>query len=101
MSQPGITAEPISPGPTGDDAGRPPRLRKLAVVLWAVGVPLLLVLGFARFFDGTYFAQDDFVWLCFCKYYPEPVAILWRDTLCRQFFRPVGEFWWLGIHAVA
>jgi hypothetical protein len=66
-------------------------------VLWAVGAAALVALAFGRFFSGTYFSQDDFVWLCFCKYYPEPLAVLWRDTLCRQFFRPVGELWYCGI----
>jgi hypothetical protein len=61
----------------------------------------IVALGYCGFFAGTAFTQDDFVWLCFAKFYPEPLAVFWRDTLCWQFFRPMGQMWWQAIYFVA
>jgi hypothetical protein len=58
----------------------------------------LLALAYRGFFSETYFTLDDFEWMCFCKFHPEPLTVLWRDTLSQQFFRPVGELWYMAIY---
>jgi hypothetical protein len=68
---------------------------------WFAVATVLIGVTFSRFFAGTSFTQDDFVWLCFCKFYPNPVEIFWRDTLCGQFFRPLGELWYLTVYSLA
>jgi hypothetical protein len=68
--------------------------------LWIVPAILLIVLAYCRFFAGSYFTQDDYVWLCFGKFYANPPAVFWRDTLCGQFYRPLGQLWWWAMHAV-
>ena len=68
---------------------------------WSVILFGLIGLCYSRFFDGTYFSQDDFVWLCFSKFHPFPIEVLWTDSLCGQFFRPLGQLWWVGMHGIA
>jgi hypothetical protein len=72
-----------------------------AKAVWVLLSLAVLALAFGRFFQGTYFSQDDFVWLCFCRFYPAPLAVFWRDTLAQQFFRPVGELWYLTLFSFA
>jgi hypothetical protein len=56
---------------------------------------------FSGYFAATYFAQDDYVWLCFAKFDSDPQRLLIRDSLAGQFFRPVGQYWWIAVHALA
>lgn len=61
----------------------------------------LLAIAFSGFFAGTYFTQDGFVWLTVAKLHDEPLTVLWRDTQCGQFYRPVGRLWWYAVHTFA
>jgi hypothetical protein len=88
-------------GPASGGSAGGARPRRVFAVLWALGALALLTLGYRRFFGGTYFTQDDFVWMCFCKYYPGPLRLFWQDSLAQQFFRPVGLLWYLGVFALA
>ena len=69
--------------------------------LYGLAVTLLVGLCYGAYWAGTYFSQDCFVWLCFAKFYETPQDLLFRNTLAGQFFRPVGEYWWLAVHAFA
>lgn len=58
----------------------------------------LIAVCYANFFTGTYFAQDDFIWLCFSKFHPTPWDVLWTNSLCGQFYRPLGQLWWVLVY---
>ena len=70
-------------------------------IIWWMILCSLIGLCYSGFFDGTYFSQDDFVWLCFSKFHPFPMEVLWTDSLCGQFFRPLGQLWWVVMHGIA
>jgi hypothetical protein len=73
----------------------------LTAVLWVASAASLLAVAFWHFFGGTYFSQDDFVWLCFARFGSEPLSVLWRDTLAQQFFRPMGLLWYMAVFRFA
>lgn len=68
--------------------------------LWAVLAAGLVILGYCRYFSGSYFTQDDYVWLCFGKFFAAPLSVFWRDTLCGQFYRPLTQLWFWCVHAI-
>ncbi|MBX3444873.1 MAG: hypothetical protein KF774_20905 [Planctomyces sp.] len=75
------------------------RIAAQALLLFA---PFLVLFAYAGFFKATYFAQDDYIWLCFAKFCDAPaLSLLYRDSLAGQFFRPVGQYWWMAVHAVS
>jgi len=61
---------------------------------------LAVLVGFSWFFWGTCFTADDYYWLFFCDHAPPVVNLFLEDTLCREFFRPVGELWWMAADAL-
>ncbi len=61
----------------------------------------LVAVGLCGYFSGTSFTQDDFVWLYLSRFCPTPLDIFFRDALCGQFFRPLGQLWYVAVHSVA
>jgi hypothetical protein len=73
----------------------------LSTALWSASALALVALGLSGFFAGTSFTQDDFVWLFLSKFCPTPADIFFRDALCGQFYRPLGQLWYVVVHSIA
>lgn len=73
----------------------------LKTAVWWAAALALVALGLCGFFSGTSFTQDDFVWLYLSKACPTPTDIFYRDALCGQFFRPLGQLWYVAVHSMA